>query len=108
MRLTGANDASNLVRRQKAQAKRDLLAGTLTLADILHNPPACYAQVPTITILLSLPRFGPKRLANWNGEAVRRGMNLALPPAQLSTRTRDWLIDRDSQRNVTNVGRAAA
>jgi hypothetical protein len=98
MRLTGANEASNLVRRQKAQIRRDLADGTLTLADLLHHPPACFDRVPTFTVLLTLPLFGPRRLADWNGEAVRRNMNLALPPAQLSTRTRDWLIARDSQR----------
>ncbi len=108
MKLTGANEASNTVRRQKAQIRNDLAAGTITLADLLHDPPACYAKVPTFTLLLTLPRFGHRNLANWNGEAVRRGMNLALPPAQLSNRTRDWLIDRDGQRFQHRRRQAAA
>jgi hypothetical protein len=107
LKMNGHCHASAVVRQAKAQTRRDLASGELTLAELLNDPPAYYANVPTFKVLMSLPRFGPKTLAKWNSEAVRGQMNLALPPARLSTRTRDWLIARNAQRNGVNVGRIA-
>jgi hypothetical protein len=102
MSAAGANEASTRVRRQKAQTRRSLRDGTLTLEQVLQDPPACFKRVPTFDVLLMLPRFGHATLCTWNASASRHGINLALPPARLSRRSKDWLIQRSTHRDNAN------
>ena len=50
---------ANEVRRCRADLKRDLAAGTLSIVTVLTDPPA-YAETANVRqLLLALPKFGP-------------------------------------------------
>lgn len=101
-------DLANVTRRAKAQLRRDMASGAVSLADVLADPPECLYETPTFQVLLMQRRFSVGALAAWNAEASKHRMNLALPPARLSARTREWLIWRAGERRVTFPGSVIA
>jgi len=52
---------ANEVRRDRAQLKRELAAGTLPLAQVLVDPPRCATTAKLRELLLVCPRLGPAK-----------------------------------------------
>jgi hypothetical protein len=49
---------ANEVRALRAQLKRDLKAGTVSIAALLSDPPSCLETAKVFDMLLALPRYG--------------------------------------------------
>ena len=59
MQWRGALGRANDVRRRRADLKRELAAGTLTIVDVLTDPPAHAETAKVRELLLAVPHFGP-------------------------------------------------
>ena len=57
-----ALDRANDVRSRRALVKVELAAGTIRLADLLADPPACIDSATVRQLLLASPRFGPVKV----------------------------------------------
>lgn len=70
--LARAND----VRTRRAQVKRELVTGELSIGDVLLDPPECLLSMRVGDLVCSLPRFGERRAARFLSRvpvsAVRR------------------------------------
>jgi hypothetical protein len=53
---------ANGVRRQRAQLKRDLKAGTRAMEEVLADPPAFAQTAKVADLLLALPKYGPVKV----------------------------------------------
>ncbi len=49
---------ANHIRTQRAQVKRDLKAGRLTVDSLLLAPPGCVETAKVFDLLLAVPRYG--------------------------------------------------
>lgn len=49
---------ANHIRTQRAQIKRELRAGRLSIAELLIEPPACVDTAKVFDLLLAVPRYG--------------------------------------------------
>jgi hypothetical protein len=49
---------ANHIRTERAQVKRELKAGRLSIARLLERPPSCIETAKVFDLLLSVPRFG--------------------------------------------------
>ena len=58
-----ALEKANEVRSARALLKRGLTAGTIELAGVLGDPPACVQNAKLSALLLAIPRTGPARVA---------------------------------------------
>lgn len=52
---------ANEVRRARAQLKRELASGAVTLAQVLSDPPACARTAKLRVLLLACPKVGPAK-----------------------------------------------
>ncbi len=53
---------ANVVRRQRAQLKRDLKAGRCAIDEVLTDPPAFVQTAKVSDLLLALPKYGPVKV----------------------------------------------
>ena len=53
---------ANVVRRQRAQLKRDLKAGRCSIGVVLIDPPAVVRTAKVADLLLVLPKYGPVKV----------------------------------------------
>ena len=87
----GALDRANDVRRGRARLKRELAAGTLSIVDVLADPPI-YAETATVRqLLLVLPQFGPVKAGRLLAHCQIAGGKTV---AGLSDRQRAALIEQ--------------
>jgi len=49
---------ANHIRSQRAQLKRELKAGRVSIADLLVQPPSCIDTAKVFDLLLAVPRYG--------------------------------------------------
>lgn len=49
---------ANHIRTQRAQVKRDLKAGRVSIASLLQQPPGCVETAKVFDLLLAVPRYG--------------------------------------------------
>jgi hypothetical protein len=97
---------ANRTRVEKANIKRDVREGIVTLAEITATRPASLRAVPLFALLLELPGFGRRRLDTLNRRAIADGINLARTLGDASASTLDWLVrtvdaDREADENAT-------
>jgi hypothetical protein len=91
---------ANTRRSATAVLKTRLRQRTVSLREILEDPPAELRSYMTWEVLLWAPGIGPMRLRALNVRGVRHGhVNLATPLGALTARQRRWLADQlDSRR----------
>jgi hypothetical protein len=53
---------ATVVRRQRAQLKRDLKAGRCAIEEVLIDPPAFVQTAKVADLLLVLPKYGPVKV----------------------------------------------
>ena len=98
---------ANKRRSAKAEVKSGLRRQTVSLREILENPPAEIARQMTWEVLLWAPGMGRTKLRALNGRALRDGhVNLAAPLGALTVRQRRWLAGQLPQQRwdpVTGV-----
>ncbi len=83
---------ANQTRIEKANVKRDLRDGTLTLAEVVAQRPEPLRSMPLFALVLELPGFGQWRLDKLGRAAAADGINLARTLGSASTHTLDWLV----------------
>lgn len=49
---------ANHIRSERAQLKRELKAGRVSIADLLVDPPSCIDTAKVFDLLLAVPRYG--------------------------------------------------
>lgn len=49
---------ANHIRTQRAQVKRDLKAGRVSIDSLLQKPPSCVETAKVFDLLLAVPRYG--------------------------------------------------
>jgi hypothetical protein len=49
---------ANHIRTERAQVKRDLKAGRISVASLLLEPPSCVETAKVFDLLLAVPRYG--------------------------------------------------
>jgi hypothetical protein len=54
---------ANQVRSERAQLKQALAAGTVELAGVLNDPPACAQTAVVRDLMLAVPKVGPARVS---------------------------------------------
>jgi hypothetical protein len=84
--------AANRTRLGRAQLKRDLRAGRLTLAEVAAHRPEPLRELPLFTLLGELPGVGQRRVERLNRRAITARVNLARTLADASTATLRWLV----------------
>ena len=87
---------ANEVRRQRAQIKRALAAGSTAFAQVLADPPACVRTAKVCDLLLSVPGVGP---AKSNRALVRCRIADSKTIGGLSDRQRAALIEELASTN---------
>lgn len=80
-------------RSGRAQVRRDLRSGRLSLASVLRNPPRELADDLVFDVLLRSRGFGLTKLRKANARAMSAGVNFALPLGTSSERSRRWLVE---------------
>lgn len=83
---------ANQTRIEKANVKRDLRDGTLTLPEVVAQRPEPLRSMPLFALVLELPGFGQWRLDKLGRAAAADGINLARTLGSASTHTLDWLV----------------
>ena len=80
-------------RQGRARIRRGLHHGTVTLDDILTDPPRCLHALPVADIVRWCR--GVDRVSVWelNRHAIRDGVNLLVTVGMASERTRRWVLD---------------
>ena len=56
---------ANEIRVQRAQLKKDLKAGAVSMDQILRDPPECVETAKVIDILIAVPKFGRVKAARF-------------------------------------------
>ena len=85
--------SANHNRTAMAQLKRQLRHRTLTLRQLLEQPPPEILAQMTLDVLSWAPGVGRVRLQALNFRGARTGeVNLARPLGDLTVRQRQWLI----------------
>ena len=56
---------ANEIRVQRAQLKKDLKAGAVSMEQILRDPPECVETAKVIDILIAVPKFGRVKAARF-------------------------------------------
>lgn len=92
VQIAKANQASVIVRRQRAEIKRRIKSRDLSLAAALRLPISTIGDMAVYELLLSCPQFGHPRLAILNSYAILEGVNLFLPVVTLTERQRLWIV----------------
>ena len=86
---------ANERRSAKAELKTRLRQRTVSLREILEEPPAEIGRQMTFEVLLWAPGMGRTKLRALNARALRDGhVNLAAPLGALTVRQRRWLAEQ--------------
>jgi hypothetical protein len=86
---------ANTHRSAAAVLKTRLRQRTVSLREILEDPPAELERQMTWEVLLWAPGIGRTRLRALNARAMRQGhVNLAAPLGALTERQRQWLTSQ--------------
>lgn len=86
---------ANARRSAAARIKARLRQRTLTLQELLADPPEALESLMTWEVLRWAPGMGPGHLQQLNVRAARqRQANLAMPLGRLTDRQRQWLADQ--------------
>lgn len=96
----GDSSKATQARKDKAEIRRRLRAGEVTLGDLLEDIPACIRNTPTLFVLDMIPYVGDSTLAEVNHQAIRSGINLALPLGALTGRAKTFLAEWDINRQA--------
>ena len=88
---------ANEVRRERGRLKRQLAAGSVSIVDVLADPPACVETAPVRQLLLALPHVGPARASRLLTRCQIAGRKTV---AELSDRQRAALIETLSARST--------
>lgn len=80
---------ANEVRFARARLKRDIAAGRVLVADVLADPPALVASMPSIELLRAVPHVGRCKAGSW----LKRGgvTDPSRPVGRLTARQREEL-----------------
>ena len=98
--------AANKRRSAKAELKTRLRRRTVSLGEILEDPPEEIVRQMTWEVLLWAPGMGRTKLRTLNARAMRDGhVNLAAPLGALTVRQRRWLAEQ-LPRTTTGPGPA--
>ena len=87
---------ANAQRARQAQLRSDMIAGRLTLAEIMAQPPPDLARTMLIDVIrmmrssVSARRSSPV-MTRIGREAVAAGVNLLVPLGDASVRSRAWV-----------------
>src|SRR6266498_326409 len=92
--------AATQARMERAVVHRNLKLGRITLGELLKEPPECLRTTPTLVIIYMIPYVGVAAIASLNYEAIRRGVNLALPMGALTTRAKKFLTEWEQDRRA--------
>lgn len=82
---------SSTVRGERAAMRRALERGALRLSDVIRERPGWARDQLLFDLLLHQRHYGEGKLGDLNRRAVLAGINLALPLARASVRTREWV-----------------
>jgi len=86
---------ANTRRSAAAELKARLRQRTVSLREIIEDPPEAIARQMTWEVLLWAPGMGRTKLRELNRRALRQGhVNLAAPLGELTVRQRRWLADQ--------------
>lgn len=96
----GDSSKATQARLEKAEIRRRLRTGEVFFWQLLENTPPCIRNTPTLFVLDMIPYVGHSTLAELNYQAIRSGINLALPLGALTERARQFLILWDKDRQV--------
>ena len=80
---------ANKVRSERAQLKRDLKRGEVSIAELLREPPGCLASAKVMDLLRALPGYGPAKTARL---LTRCRVSPSKSMAGLTERQREALI----------------
>lgn len=94
-----ATERSAAKRRAKAEIRRAVRAGEMSLAEVLLDQPPCMTTVRLLDLLDLVPNLGPRVITTIGRRAVRDGINLAVPLGHASSRSRVWLVEH-GRRNL--------
>jgi hypothetical protein len=90
-----ALERANLIRTGRAQIKRDLKAGRVSITDLLTDPPACLLTAKVFEMLRHTPKYGRVKVNKCLAECL-------IAPAKtfggLSDRQRDDIVSWLGQR----------
>lgn len=78
-------------RTARAELKRCLIDGDLSLSAALRTPVTVIGDMPVYELIKALPYIGNPRLALLNDKAIEARINLFLPIVVLTERQRKWL-----------------
>lgn len=84
------------VRDERTAIRRGMRAGTVTLAGVLSDRPACLAPLPLFSLILWRRGWGRDKLRKLGAEAIRERINLGVSLGEASTRTLEWLAAHDA------------
>ena len=84
--------AANHTRLARAQLKRELRAGRLTIAEVTARRPEPLRELTLFALLGELPGIGQRRLERLNRRAIAARVNLARTLADASAATLRWLV----------------
>jgi hypothetical protein len=84
---------ANEIRIERAQLKRNLARGSVSITEILVTPPECAQTQKIDDLLLALPKYGPVRVARLLAQCR---ISPSKTVAGLSERQRQELIGRMS------------
>ena len=86
---------ANVIRLEVSAVKASLRSGALTLTDVMLDPPAVLADALLIDVIrwTRTKQRRPRSIEEIGRRAVKDGVNLMLPVARASTRTRAWVAE---------------
>jgi hypothetical protein len=93
-------------RLEKAQVRRDLRSGALTLPQVVRERPGALRPLTLFALVLELPGFGCRRLSRLNGLAIADDINLAVTLGEASERALEWLVRQIASLDDVTVGPA--
>lgn len=98
--------AANALRTARAKVRADLAAGTIDIAHLVPDPPACMADVMLIDAIRWQRWMGNKRLRDLNREAIHHGVNLCVPLRHTTPRTAAFITRWAHKRRIASTGDA--
>lgn len=78
-------------RLERVALMREVEAGIVNPAALVLDPPECLYTMFTFDFLFAIPRVGNACVQRLNTQAVRDGVNLAVPLGRLTESKRKWL-----------------
>lgn len=101
-----ASQASLELRRAKALVRGGLHSGTLRIADVVHDPPACLHGLNMHEVVAWTRGMSRTRMEILNRKALGSGVNLMVRIERASGKTREWVAANVSEYARTSNKRA--